>query len=299
MISPQYLKKGDTIGIVSTARKISGNEISAAVKIFEGWGLKVELGKNIFSEHHQFAGTDSQRLIDFQQMLDNPGIKAIVCARGGYGTVKIIDNIDFSSFSKNPKWIAGFSDVTVLHSHILTNFGIETIHSGMPVNFNNIPEDSQSITTLKNALFGEGLSYNINPHPFNRKGRATATLAGGNLSILYSLSGSISDIDTKGKILFIEDLDEYLYHIDRMMMNLKRSGKLKNLAGLIVGSMSEMNDNTTPYGQTAYEIIKECVEEYDYPLCFGFPAGHIKDNRTLIFGRKIHLIIEDIVHLSL
>jgi len=299
MISPQYLKKGDTIGIVSTARKISGEEISTAVKIFEEWGLKVEPGKNLFSEHHQFAGTDSQRLIDFQQMLDNPGIKAIVCARGGYGTVKIIDNIDFSEFSKNPKWIAGFSDVTVLHSHIHTNLGIETIHSAMPVNFNNIPEDSQSITTLKNALFGEGLSYNINPHPFNRRGQATAMLTGGNLSILYSLCGSISDIDTKGKILFIEDLDEYLYHIDRMMMNLKRSGKLENLAGLIVGSMSEMNDNTTPYGQTAYEIIKECVEEYDYPLCFGFPAGHIKDNRTLIFGKKIHLIIEDIVHLSL
>jgi len=298
MISPQYLKKGDIIGIVSTARKISAEEISDAVLIFEKWGLKVEFGKNLFNKHHQFAGTDIQRLEDLQQMLDNPKIKAIVCARGGYGTAKIIDNIDFSLFKKNPKWIAGFSDVTVLHSHIHSNFGIETIHSAMTLNFNDIPEDSQSIITLKKALFWEGLTYKIKTHPFNRNGKATGLLTGGNLSILYSLIGSSSDIDTKGKILFIEDLDEYLYHIDRMMTNLKRNGKLDNLAGLIVGSMSEMNDNTVPYGQTAYEIIRECVEEYDYPLCFNFPAGHIKNNNALILGRKSRLVIEESVTLS-
>ncbi len=299
MKSPPCLKTGDKIGIVSTARKISAVEISAAIKIFEKWGLEVVLGENLYKEHFQFAGTDDQRLSDIQEMLDNPEIKAIVCARGGYGTVRIIDKIDFSVFSKSPKWIVGFSDVTVLHSHIQSNLGIETIHSLMPINFNDIPEDSQSILTLKKALFGENLSYDIKSHLLNRKGKATGLLTGGNLSILYSLTGSVSDIDTKGKILFIEDLDEYLYHIDRMMMNLKRSGKLENLAGLIVGSMSEMNDNTIPYGHNAYEIIREFVDIYDYPLCFDFPAGHIKDNRALIFGRKTRLVIEESVTLSL
>ncbi len=298
MISPQYLKKGDSIGVVSTARKISKDEISTAVRIFEKWGLKVELGQNLFNEYHQFAGTDTERLTDLQQMLNNQEIKTVICARGGYGTVRIIDKIDFSVFNKYPKWIAGFSDVTVLHSHIHTNYDIETIHSAMPVNFNDIAEDSQSILTLKKALFGEDLLYNIKSHPFNRKGEATGLLIGGNLSILYSLLGSVSDIDTRGKILLIEDLDEYLYHIDRMMINLKRNGKLKDLAGLIVGSMSEMNDNTVPYGQTAYEIIREYVEEYDFPLCFGFPAGHIKGNSAMIFGRKTRLDIEESVTLS-
>lgn len=298
MITPQYLKTGDKIGIISTARKISKAEIMPAIEIFSSWGLEVETGKNLFSEYHQFAGSDAQRLDDIQYMLDNPEIKAIVCARGGYGTVRIIDKIDFTEFVKNPKWIAGFSDVCVLHSHIHANFGIETLHSAMPVNFIDIIENSDSLITLKDALFGKSLLYKIKPHPFNRKGEADAIITGGNLSILYSLTGSISDIDTKGKILFLEDLDEYLYHIDRMMMNMKRCGKLENIAALIVGGMSDMNDNTVPFGQSACEIINNAVQEYDYPVCYDFPAGHITDNRALIFGRKAHLVIIENVTLS-
>ena len=298
MITPQYLKTGDKIGIISTARKISEAEVMPAIEIFKSWGLDVVTGKNLFNEYNQFAGTDARRLYDVQTMLDDAEIKAIICARGGYGTVRIIDKIDFTSFEKNPKWIAGFSDVCVLHSHIHANFGIETIHSAMPINFIDITENSDSLITLKDALFGKNLSYKIKPHPFNRQGKAEAIITGGNLSILYSLTGSISDIDTKGKILFLEDLDEYLYHIDRMMMNLKRCGKLENLAALVIGGMSDMNDNIVPFGLSACEIIKYAVEDYDYPVCYDFPAGHITDNKALIFGRKASLIIKENVTLS-
>lgn len=298
MITPQHLKKGDKIGIISTARKISREEVLPAIKVFEKWGLKVETGKNLFREYHQFAGTDEQRLADIQYMLDNNEIKAIICARGGYGTVRIIDNIDFRKFCDNPKWIAGFSDVSVLHSHIHTNFGIETLHSAMPLNFKDFPVNSQSLVSLNNALFGNKLSYEFRNHSLNRKGTASAVITGGNLSILYSIIGSASDIDTRGKILFIEDLDEYLYHIDRMMINLKRNAKLEKLAALVVGGMSDMNDNAIPFGNSAYEIIRDKVEEYDYPVCYGFPAGHIENNHALIFGRKARLIIKESVNLS-
>lgn len=298
MITPQYLKKGDKIGIISTARKISREEVMPAIEIFKKWGLKVETGENLFSEYHQFAGTDEQRLADIQYMLDNPKIKAVICARGGYGTVRIIDKIDFSSFLDNPKWIAGFSDVTVLHSHIHTNYGIETLHSAMLLNIADVTDDSQSVVTLKDALFGNKLNYRINGHSFNRRGVADAVITGGNLSMLYSLIGSASDIDTKDKILFIEDLDEYLYHIDRMMMNLKRNGKLEQVAAMVVGGMNDMNDNDVPFGKTAYEIIHDVIEEYNFPVCYGFPAGHIKNNHAMIFGRKTRLEIKESVTLS-
>ena len=214
-------------------------------------------------------------------MLDNPDIKAILCVRGGYGTVRIIDDIDFSHFQKNPKWLAGFSDITVLHSHI-HKLNVASLHSTMPISFSS--NTTESIMSLKDALFGKHLSIKIDLHPFNRFGEAKGQIVGGNLSILYSLMGSPSDLNTDGKILFIEDLDEYLYHIDRMMMNLKRSGKLSNLKGLIVGGMTKMNDNTIPFGKDAESIIKDVVSEYNYPVCFGFPAGHIKDNRALKLG---------------
>ena len=231
---------------------------------------------------------------DLQSMLDNENIKAILCARGGYGTVRIIDKIDFSGLVRKPKWIIGYSDATVLHSHIQTNYSIETIHAIMPFNFEQWTKlNGQSSETLRKVLFGEKLTYNLTVSTLSRQGKTKGTLTGGNLSILYSLCGSKSDIETAGKILFIEDLDEYLYHIDRMMMNMRRTGKLKLLAGLIVGGMSEMKDNTVPYGKTAEEIILEYVEEYDYPVCFGFPAGHIKDNLALILGRKVELNIND------
>lgn len=288
MITPPFLVKGDKIAIVATARKISEPEILPAINKLKEWGLDVVLGNNLFKEYNQFAGTDEQRAEDLQSMLDNENIKAILCARGGYGTVRIIDKIDFRNFIKKPKWITGYSDATVFHSHIHTNYGIETIHAIMPFNSEQWTEPKgQSAETLRKALFGEKLTYNIQVSPLSRNGKARGILTGGNLSILYSLCDSESDIDTKGKIMFIEDLDEYLYHIDRMMMNMKRTGKLSNLAGLIVGGMSEMKDNSVAYGKTAEEIILEHVEEYNYPVCFGFPAGHIKDNFALILGREI------------
>lgn len=294
MITPPYLVKGDKIAIVATARKISEQDILPAVNKLREWGLEVVLGNNLLKEFNQYAGTDKERTEDFQGMLDDESIKAIICARGGYGTVRIIDNIDFSKFIKNPKWLVGYSDATVLHSHIHTNYGIETMHAVMPFNTEQWTADNgPSIETLRKSLFGEKLLYSIFPSPLSRQGKARGILTGGNLSILYSLCGSKSDINTEGKILFIEDLDEYLYHIDRIMMNLKRTGKLDKLAGLIVGGMTEMKDNTVLYGKTAEEIIFEAIDEYDYPVCFGFPAGHIQDNYALILGREVSLRIEN------
>lgn len=289
MITPPYLKPGDKIAIVATARKISEEELQPALKKFTNWGFDVVLGKNIYAHENQYAGSDERRLSDFQQMLDDPSVKSIICARGGYGTVRIIDRLDFSLFVKNSKWIVGYSDITVLHSHIHSNFQIETIHALMPLNFPEDGADNEALLTLKKSLTGEKLLYNIPRNSLSKQGKAEGILVGGNLSLLYALSATPSDINTSGKILFIEDLDEYLYHIDRMILHLKRSGKLKNLTGLIVGDMSEMKDNTVPFGKTAYEIISEAVNEYNYPVCIGFPAGHTDDNRTLILGRKILL----------
>ena len=294
MITPPSLQPGDKIGIVSTARKISKAELEPALRTFADWGLEVVQGKHLFAEYHQFAGTDEQRATDLQEMLDDPDIKAIVCARGGYGTARIIDGLDFTMYNLRPKWIVGYSDVTVLHSHIHMHFGIETMHAIMPLNFPGTPEAMQS---LMDALFGKKISYDLEPHPFNRRGSCSGQVIGGNLSILYSLNNTPSDIDTRGKILFIEDLDEYLYHVDRMMMNLRRSGKLENLAGLIVGGMTEMNDNEVPFGKNAYEIIAETVKNYSYPLIFNFPAGHISDNRVLIIGRRSEMTVSDRVSL--
>ena len=289
MIKSSYLKQGDNIGIVSTARKISEVELKTAIDKFTEWGINVVLGKNIFYKNNQYAGTDEQRLSDIQQMLDDNSIKAIIVARGGYGTVRIIDEIDFSKFQKNPKWIIGYSDITVFHSHIHQNFGIETLHATMPLNFPIDGKDNNAILSLKKALFGEKIIYEIENNSKNKNGNASGIITGGNLSLIYALASTPSDIDTFGKILFIEDIDEYLYHIDRMMMQLKRSGKLKNLAGLVVGGMTDMKDNTVPFGKTAYEIIADAISEYNYPVCFGLPAGHIEDNRALILGRKINL----------
>ena len=285
MTIPSYLKKGDKIGIVACARKISKEELQPAIDILKGWGLEVVLSKNLFNSYHQFSGTDEQRTEDLQTMLDDTSVKAVISARGGYGTVRIIDNLDFTTFKKNSKWIVGYSDITVLHSHI-HNFGIETIHAPMPVNFE---KNEEAAETLRKTLFGETINYEFQSHSLNRKGIAEGLLVGGNLSLLYALTGSVSDINTKGKILFIEDLDEYLYHVDRMMMNLKRSGKLNELGGLIVGGMTDMKDNAVPYGKSAEEIILDAVKEYNYPVCFNFPAGHIERNLALYFGRNCAL----------
>lgn len=291
MITPQTLKNGDAVGIVSTARKITKEEVKPALQLLEKWGLRAVLGKTIGAEENQFAGSDGLRAEDFQQMLDGPEIKAIWCARGGYGTVRMVDWLDFSAFKKNPKWIIGYSDITVLHSHI-HNLGFETLHAQMCLEIENkTPEARESI---RKVLFGEayivefiGNGAAINAGAQNIKGE----LIGGNLSVLYSLCGSASEMKTDGKILFIEDLDEMLYHLDRMMMNLKRSGFLKNLKALIVGGMTEMKDNKVYFGKTAEEIIVDLVREYNYPIILNFPAGHIGDNRALILGREVELKI--------
>ena len=287
LIQPSYLAKGDKIAVVGLARKVSKEEIQPAIDVFTSWGLEVVLGENLFQQENQYAGSDNERAADLQKMFDDISIKAVICARGGYGILRIVDKIDFTNFIKHPKWMIGFSDVTVLHSHIHT-LGIQTMHAKMLLHIHKNPESTE---TLRKAIFGEALNYEIPSHQLNRNGNVDGELVGGNLSLLYALAGSISDIDTKGKILFIEDLDEYLYHIDRMMLNLKRSGKLKDLAGLIVGGMSDMKDNQIPFGKTAEEIILDAVKEYNYPVCFNFHAGHIDRNLAVFLGRTIRLIV--------
>jgi muramoyltetrapeptide carboxypeptidase len=293
MITPPFLKNGDKIGIAAPAGKVDAQKLNYAVETLEKWGLEVVIGKNVFNHFNQFSAKDEERRADFQQLLDDPSIKAILSARGGYGILRIIDQLDFSGFSKQPKWIVGYSDVTVLHTHIQSNFGVETLHGVMPSAYD---KSKEALETLKKALFGEQLRYSIDKesegHPW-RKGKAVGTLVGGNLSLLYSLAGSRSDIDTAGKILFIEDVCEYLYHIDRMMQSLKRAGKLEKLSGLVVGGMTEMKDNPTPFGKTAEEIIMEAVHAYKYPVCFNFPAGHIDRNLPLILGREVQLEVAE------
>ncbi len=283
LLRPPSLKKGDSVYILSTAKKISREEIDLAVKTYESWGLKVIIGDTIGKEYNQFAGTDEERLRDFQKALDDPNIKAIICARGGYGTVRIMDELIFDEMMKHPKWIVGFSDITFLQTHISNNIGIQLLHAHMPIQFEHAAPES--IETLRKELFGEKNEYVIPTHELNRKGEAEGILIGGNLSILYSITGTKSGMNTDRKILFLEDLDEYLYHVDRMMINLKRSGKLQGLSGMIVGGFTDMHDNQIPFGKTAYEIIAEHVSGFNFPVCFNFPAGHIEDNRALVIGR--------------
>jgi muramoyltetrapeptide carboxypeptidase len=296
-MTPEYLIKGDKVGIVAPARAISFDEVHPTIRLFQKWGLEAVMGTNIFKKCNQYAGREDERLSDFQQMLNDDSIRAIVCARGGYGTVRIIDYIDFRRFCEYPKWIVGYSDITVLHAHIQRHFGIETLHAVMPVNILSEENRTDSIETLKNALLGTPILYSFPKSPLARTGTARAPLVGGNLSILYSLSGSNSEFDYDGKILFIEDVDEYLYHIDRMMIALKRAGKLAKLKGLIVGGMDRMNDNTVPFGKTANEIIAEAVAEYDYPVCYDFPAGHGEHNLALIMGRTVTMSVHQEVEL--
>jgi muramoyltetrapeptide carboxypeptidase len=248
------------------------------------------LANHLFAINHQFAGTDQQKADDFNAMLANPQIKAIVCARGGYGTVRMVDLVNWDLLKQQPKWIAGYSDITVLHNHINRNLGIATLHSTMPLGMDvNNTEKAEAQNSLCNALMGSFNQYTLPSHILNRSGNAKGLIVGGNLSVLYSIMGSVSFPDTDGRILFIEDLDEYLYHIDRMMMGLKRAGKLQNLAALIVGGMTDMRDNAVPFGKTAEEIIADVVAEYNYPLYFNFPAGHIDRNLALPLGMEAEI----------
>jgi len=288
-ILPNNLKKGDKISLISTARKIDVEKLGHAKEVLNKWGLKVVEGKNLRAESDQFCGTDIQRASDLQAAVNDNSIKAIICFRGGYGTVRILESVDFSNLIKNPKWVCGYSDVTALHNYLNTKCNIATLHSTMPVNFET--NTNVALESFRKALFGEIYNIVAETHELNREGDAFGKIIGGNLSMLYSLSGTKFDIDTRGKILFLEDLDEYLYHIDRMMWNLKLSEKLCNLSGLVVGGITDMNDNENPFGKTAVEIIKEAVEEYNYPVCFNFPCGHIDDNRTVILNKEGKLTV--------
>ena len=295
MLQPKAIKKGDVITIISTARKVSKGELAPAILVFERWGLKVKFGKNLFAQHHQFAGTVEQRVEDLQAAFDDLESKAVVCARGGYGTVQLIDHIDFSAFQKNPKWLVGYSDVTVLHNHINQNFGIETLHANMPISFPKKGEN-ESTKSLYKALFGKPYSVEFQIEEGSTHVPAevkNSCIVGGNLSILYSLTGTSSQLGTKGKFLFMEDLDEYLYHIDRMMMNLKRAGIFDACAGVLVGGMSDMNDNAIPFGSNAKEIIADNLKDFGFPIIFGVPAGHIERNMALIMNRNAQLKIDD------
>lgn len=285
---PPSLQKGDTVAILATARKNIDNNLKPAIDLLHSWGLEVVIGKTIGLDDNQLAGTDAQRAEDFQHQLDNPNIKAIWCVRGGYGTVRIIDLLDFTQFKQNPKWIVGFSDVTILHSY-LNKLKIASLHAAMPVTV--AKATPETIESLRKALFGESLKYEIPSDATNRLGNAKGEIVGGNLSILYSLMGSNAQIDCKGKILFIEDIDEYLYHIDRMMMSLKRCGCFDNLNALIVGGMTKMRDNDIPWGKNANQIIQEVTKGYSFPILYNFPAGHFHDNRALILGKQVSLEI--------
>lgn len=262
-----------------------------AIALLQSWGLVVVLGETVNASYHQFAGDDEIRARDLQKLIDDDSIQAIIAARGGYGTIRIIDKVSFAHMVTHPKWLIGFSDITVLHAHLHANYNVQTIHGQMPV---NIPDASAySLETLRKALFGEEISYNFISHALNKSGMAKGILTGGNLSLLVAVLNSASDYNYDGHILFIEDVGEYLYSIDRMLRTLDRAGKLKNLAGLVVGGFTEVKDNDIPFGQTVPEIVMDVVKKYDYPVCFDFPAGHIPDNQSLIFGKTLNLLINE------
>jgi len=296
LIPNTYLQIGDTIGVLSTARSFTTKEIEPFVGLAKTWGLKVKTGNTADKIEHIFAGTKQQRAKDLQQMIDDPEIKAIICARGGYGTIKIIESIDLSALKDKPKIICGFSDVTVLHNY-LNNNGLPSLHANLASHFNKV--DYFSKQSLKLALFGGSLTYTFQPNLMNKGSCLKGVVVGGNLSILHNLSGTPYDINTDNKILFIEDVDEYLYHIDRMMMQLKLSGKLSKLKGLLVGSFNKMKDNEIPFGKSVEQIILDAVNEYDYPVIFNFPAGHEAQNYALKLGCNIEVFEKNGVMISI
>lgn len=298
--NPSFLKPGATIGITCPSGYVSKERVAYALVVLEKWGFKTLQGKTVGNEFHYFSGDDATRLADLQEMLDDPDIDAILMGRGGYGLSRIIDQIDFTKFAKKPKWICGFSDITVLHSHIQTQFGIPTIHSVMCGAFKPETENEDYVLSLRRALTGETLNYSFPTSEYNRAGEVNAKIVGGNLAMLAHLTGSVSQIDTDGKILFIEDIGEHLYHIDRMLLNLKRSGQLSKLEGLLVGSFTDIEDTDRPFGQTLEQIISDKVKEYDFPVAFNFPCGHDEVNNTLVLGATYHFAVgEEFAQLQL
>lgn len=297
-IIPPYLQKGDTIGIVAPAGFMPIEKMQTCIDTLDSWGFNVQLGSTTHSDsQNYFSGTDDERLNDLQQMMDDPNIKAILCARGGYGTSRIIDRISFKKLKKHPKWIIGFSDITVLHSHIFSNYKIASLHAPMAAAFNDGEFTNPYVESLKNALEGKPSHYECSSHAFNNAGEAKGQLVGGNLSLLCHLIGTDSDIKTKNKILFLEDVGEYLYNVDRMMLQLKRNGKLDKLAGLIIGGFTDSKDTERPFGKSVYDIIYEQVNEFDYPVCFGFPVSHEKENYALKVGERYTLHVGESVSL--
>lgn len=290
-IAPPFLKPGNTIGITCPAGYVAYERIAYSVEVLARWGFRVKLGKTIGTGAYYFSGTDKERLEDLQAMLDDESVNAILMGRGGYGTSRIIDQLDFSKFLKSPKWICGFSDITVLHSHIQRNFGIATLHSPMCGAFTPESEGNIYIQSVRQALIGAELSYSFPSSEFNKMGQAEAMVCGGNLALLAHLTGSDSQLDTEGKILFIEDIGEHLYVIDRMLVNLKRSGQLKGLKALLVGSFSDVEDTERPFGKCLGEIILDAVSEYNYPVALRFPCGHETENIALPLGRIARLEI--------
>lgn len=288
MLIPNYLKKGDRIRVVSPAGKVEKEKIRSGMNLFEQAGFEVVWGDHVFDNHFQFAATDTRRLRDLQQALDDPQCRAIVCARGGYGAIRLVDQLDLSNFRQQPKWLVGFSDITVLHA-LLQNEGFCSIHGAMPGFYLKDDQPSDSFNELLKTLKGENSPVRVPPQAFNRPGDASGILTGGNLSMIYSLMGTPLEPATDGNILFIEDLAEYLYHLDRIMQSLKLAGKLESLKGLLVGGLTEMKDNDASFGQSPQEIIRETVKAYDFPVCFDFPAGHIDRNLPLVFGAGYQL----------
>lgn len=296
---PPYLKPGDLIGITCPAGYISKEEIMPSVRIMQEWGFKVRLGKTVDARDHSFGGTDLLRCQDLQAMLDDPEIKAIMCGRGGYGVARVVDGLDFSTFRQHPKWVIGFSDITVLHTHIDRHFGIASLHSKM---CNSFPDDlrkadpsvQETIDSIRQALTGQRMTYKTVADPNNRLGSASGSLIGGNLTMIQSVMSTNSEIDTNGKILFIEEVGEYLYSLDRMFNNLQRAKKLDNLAGLVIGGFNRLktDDPGEEFGRTLYEIVMEKVKGRHYPVCFNFPVGHQKNNFALKCGAMHQLRVQ-------
>lgn len=296
--NPPYLKAGDTIGITSPAGYITAQELQPAISLMESWGYKIKIGNAIGKRDFTRGGTISERLVDLQQMLDDPKTRAIMCARGGYGSISIVDKLNWTKFKAQPKWVIGFSDITILHNHIHRNLQVASIHSKM---CNSFPDDWSrvepmqvlTINSIKDALSGKKMTYSALPNSGNRQGVAEGILVGGNLKTIETLSGTASDINTNGKLLFVEDTFEYLYSIDRMFWNLKRTGKLKSLKGLIVGGFGvKPDDEGEEFGRTLEEIVMEKVKEFGYPVCFDFPVGHQRANFALKCGVRHKLIVE-------
>lgn len=290
---PPFLKAGDTVAIVAPSGILKGraSEIQQAKSLLKSWGLNVVVGKHVFNQNNHFAGTDDERCEDFQEAMDNSSISAIWCARGGYGAVRILDKLDFTKLKERPKWLIGYSDITALHNQF-HNEGFETIHALMCTSLSDDPNDiTETIDTFKKAIFGEPLSYTLKGSAYNKTGTVSAPLVGGNLTMLHTMLGSKTSIDTSGKILFIEEIGEYKYHIDRMLQSLKRAGYFDDCAGLLVGDMSKIRKNTTAWGSSIEQLILDALADYNFPIAFNMPAGHEKDNRAMVLGETIKMTV--------